>query len=117
MPRIDPFNPDELGMDSYLALFDAHMQAHSITDNDKKKALLLCSLGIKSFAILVNLTAPDMPADKTYAQLCDILKSHYVSKPSYHRSLHLFQNRRKMVNESLNDLYADLKRLADDCIV
>ena len=43
------------------------------------------------------------------------MKKHFITKPSYHRSLCLFQQRRKKEGESLKDLYADLKRLAKDC--
>ena len=39
----------------------------------------------------------------------------FITKPSYHRSLVLFQQRRKKDSESLRDLFADLKRLAKDC--
>ena len=44
-----------------------------------------------------------------------LLESHYKITPSYHRSLILFQQRKKKAGESLRDLYADLKTLAKDC--
>ena len=73
------------------------------------------SLGPKTFGLLGDLTAPDMPTAKTYAELTKLLKDHFSNKPSYHRSLCLFQQRRKHMNESLRELYANLKRLAKDC--
>ena len=73
------------------------------------------SVGSKVFSTLSDLTAPDLPSDKTYGELIDLLKAHYVTKPSYHRSLCLFQRRVKKSDESLEQLYADLKRLAKDC--
>ena len=56
-----------------------------------------------------------MPTSKTYDELVDLLKKHYITKPSYHRSLVSFQQRRKSEGKSLKELYADLKRLAKDC--
>ena len=115
VPKFPQFNPSELQFDKYLSLFQANLNAYDITDEDKKKNFLIISLGSKVFDTLSNLTAPELPSDKTYNELVQLLKTHYVSKPSYHRSLCLFQRRVKNSNESLKDLYADLKRLAKDC--
>lgn len=113
--KICQFNPDELSFEVYLNLFEAHLATNEITDDAKKKNYLFVSVGAKVFGTLANLTAPDMPTTKTYAELIDLLKGHYVTKPSYHRSLVSFQQRRKVEGESLKELYADLKRLAKDC--
>ena len=115
VPKIPQFNPNELQFEKYLALFQANLAAYDITDEGKKKNFLIISLGSKVFDTLSNLTAPDLPSDKTYNELVDLLKAHYVIKPSYHRSLCLFQRRVKKSSESLKELYADLKRLAKDC--
>ena len=115
IPKIGNCNPDELSFDVYLALFEAHLATNEITDEAKKKNHLFVSIGTQAFFTLANLTAPDMPTDKSYGQLIDLMKSHYITKPSYHRSLVLFQQRRKLENESLKELYADLKRLAKNC--
>ena len=69
------------------------------------------SLGSKTFYTLCNLTALDLPSDKTYAELITLLSDHFVSRPSYHRSLCLFQQRRKYPIETLKEVYVDLKNL------
>ncbi|XP_076035355.1 uncharacterized protein LOC143021633 [Oratosquilla oratoria] len=94
--KIGPFNPEELPFDVYLALFEAHVATQDITDP-------------------ANLTAPDMPSTKTYDELITLMKNHFITKPSYHRSLCSFQQRRKVEKETVKELYADLKRLAKDC--
>ncbi|XP_076038422.1 uncharacterized protein LOC143023696 [Oratosquilla oratoria] len=113
--KIGPFNPEELPFDVYLALFEAHVATQYITDAGKKKNQLFVSIGTKMFGILANLTAPDMPTTKTYDELIELMKNHFITKPSYHRSLCSFQQRRKIEKENVKELYADLKRLAKDC--
>ena len=44
-----------------------------------------------------------------------MLKEHFVTKPSFHRSLCMFQQRRKSPTESLKEVYMDLKSLANNC--
>ncbi|XP_076049279.1 uncharacterized protein LOC143029951 [Oratosquilla oratoria] len=113
--KIGPFNPEELPFDVYLALFEAHVDTQDITDAGKKKNQLFVSIGTKMFGILANLTAPDMPTTKTYDELIELMKNHFITKPSYHRSLCSFQQRREVEKETVKELYADLKRLAKDC--
>ena len=87
VPKIPPFNPDELQFEKYLSLFQANLDVYEITDEDKKKNFLIISVGSKVFNTLSDLTAPVLPSDKTYDELIGLLKAHYVTKPSYHRSL------------------------------
>ena len=93
----------------------ANLDAYNITGEMKRKNFLIILISCKVFSTLSDLTAPDLSPDKTYGELIDLLKEHYVTKPSYHRSLCLFQRRVKKSEKSLKELYVDLKRLAKDC--
>ena len=115
LPKIPQFNPDEISFDMYLVMFEANLSTYEITDSDKKRNFLIVSLGTKVFSMLCNLSAPSLPNEKSYDELVALLKKHYITKPSYHRSLCLFQQRKKVQGETLKELYADLKRLAKDC--
>ena len=115
LPKLPEFNPKEASFDVYLDLVKANFTAHSITSDDKKKNILLISLGLKAFTTLANLAAPKNPSDLSYEEIVKALGDHYISKPTYHRSLVLFQQRKKVDSESLNDLYSNLKRLGKDC--
>ena len=83
VPKIPQFNPDELQFDEYLCLFEANLAAYDITDEAKRKNVLIISVGSKVFSTLSDLTAPDLTSDKTYGELIDLLKAHYVTKPSH----------------------------------
>ena len=75
-----------------------------ISDAEKKKNVLLVSVGTEIFAVLGNICAPDLPDTKSYDELLGLLKAHYDVKPSYHRSLLAFQQRNKKGGESLKEL-------------
>ena len=94
--KLPEFNPNDLGFDVYMNLVDANFVAYSITEETKKKNLFLVSIGTKNFGILANLAAPKQPTELSYSELVKLLKTHFVTKPSYHRSLLSFQQRRKV---------------------
>ena len=84
LPRIPEFNPKEADFEIYIDLVKATFTAHAITDEEKKKNILLVSLGLKAFTTLANLAAPGSPSDLSYDGIVKALKSHYVTKPTYH---------------------------------
>ena len=115
--KIDPFDPKKIKLEVWLSMLQAHFGHYGINDDTKKKNSLLISLGTETFSVLASLCAPSLPHDDTlkYDDIVSLLKTHFIVKPSYHRSLIKFQQRKKNRNESLRDLYADLKALASDC--
>ena len=100
IPKLPAFDPKELQIDLYISLIETNFAAYGVTDDDQKKNLLLISIGMKTFATLSNLTAPDNPTTKSYTEIVNLLKGHFTSRPTYHRSLLLFQQRKKESNES-----------------
>ena len=114
-PKIPPFAEDEIEFDQYIMLLEAIFSTHLVTEEARKKGWLMMGLGTKHFSTLCNLTAPDPPTAKTYSQLVELLKGHFVTKPSYHKSLCEFQQRKKQAGESVKEMFADLKGLANNC--
>ena len=115
MPKLPQFDPLKISFELYLSVIETTFSAYGIDNEIMKKNLLIVNIGMDTFSVLACLTAPDNPSDKSYDELIGYLKKHFITKPSYHRSLVLFQQRRKKEREGLKDLYADLKKLAKDC--
>ncbi|XP_064089269.1 uncharacterized protein LOC135203476 [Macrobrachium nipponense] len=113
--KIDHFNSSQITLDLWLSLLEANFSNLGIEEDMKKKNVLLVLIGTDVFSALGSLCAPDLPHTKTYDDLVAVLKSHYIVKPYYHRSLIAFQQRKKRRDETVNSLYADLKALAKDC--
>ena len=90
---IPSFDPKEISLELYIDLFNSFISANGISEDERKKQILLSSVGLKVYSTLGNLCVPDVPSDKTFDEIIALLKQHYVTKPSYHRSLCLFQQR------------------------
>ena len=83
---------------------------------DKKKVAVSISLiGKTAYSTLKDLCLPDLPAQKRYDELAEILKSYYKPKvlevTEYYRFHHTFHSENEMVTEYANKL----KRLAVNC--
>lgn len=113
--RIPEFNADKLDLVCWLDLFNMHCEINEVTEDDGKRALLLSSIGIDTFSVICKLTAPSLPSTVAFNDLVTILKSHFITRPSYHRALCDFLQRKKKGNETVKAYYAELKQLAQKC--
>ena len=113
--RIPEFHPDKLELACWLDLFQMNCVVNDIQEENAKRALLLSSVGVETFATVCKLTAPKLPSEVPYNELVTVLKAHFITKPSYHRALCEFLQRKKRVNENVKAYYADLKQLAQQC--
>ena len=55
--------------------------ANQITNQDRKKALLLTMIGPTAFKLLRSLISPAKPDAKSYEQLVEAIKSHHNPTP------------------------------------
>ena len=91
----------------YAERLEDYFTANEITDNGKKRAVLLSSCGAKTYKLIRNLVAPGKPTDKSFAELVNIVKNHLNSRLSSivyrHNSTAVLENKeRQSSNTSLN---------------
>ena len=115
IPKLPSYDSQKISFENYLLMVESMFTTYGVSDETLKRNLLLVHVGMDIFNTLCSLTAPRKPAELQYEELIECLKRHYVVKPSYHACLHEFRTRVKKDCESLNDLYADLKKLALKC--
>ena len=65
---IGEFDSNQEDWASYTERLQQYFAANDIAE-DKQKAILLSACGIATYRLIKNLTAPDNPAEKTFAQL------------------------------------------------
>ncbi|GFR95808.1 hypothetical protein ElyMa_000953100 [Elysia marginata] len=111
MPKPDTFVKGCEPFTNYKERLDAYLEANSIAEN-KHMAVLLSSIGGKPYNILRSLTAPDLPSSKTYANLCQILQSHYCPKPLEIVERFKFHTRSQETGENIADFIEAIKRLS-----
>lgn len=113
--RVEPFYEDVEIWDAYVERLDQYFVANDVTENAKKRSILLSVCGAKTYNLVRNLCAPVKPADKSYDQLTELLKQHYNPRPSVIVQRFKFNSRVRQPEESVADFVADLRRLSEHC--
>ena len=113
--KVDEFRPDQEGWDQYTERLEHYFGANGITDSGKQRAILLTVIGAKAYSLLRNLVSPAKPGDKTFEELCALMKRHYNPVPSEIVQRCKFNSRFRNEGESVADFVASLRSLAEHC--
>ena len=108
------FQPGAEPIMAYLERLKAFLDANGIA-NDNRAAVLISTIGLKTYAVLRSLIAPDTPQSKSYADLVQALKTHYHPKRLIIAERYMFNQRSQHPGESIADYVAELRRLASTC--
>ena len=111
---MDAYNPDTDDWSAYVERLDLFFLANEIKD-DKKVAVLLTVLGTKAYSLLRTIIAPSKPAEKTYKQLVDAMKSYVEPKPIVIAERFRFHHRDQKEGETLVQYLAQLQKLTEHC--
>lgn len=84
-------------------------------DDVKKRALLLTAIDDMVYKTLRDLSHPELPKDKTYAELIELLNKQFVVRTSVFRERAKFYSARQYPNESIPNWFARIKNLSVDC--
>lgn len=99
----------------YCEVLEHFFEANMITDAGRTRAILLSSVGSKTYSLMRNLLSPDKPGDKSFMELTNMLQSHYNPKPSEIIQRFKFHFRTRAVNETVTEYVAVLQELAQHC--
>ena len=83
--------------------------------HEKRKAILLSVIGGETYTLLRTLTAPARPADKSFAEIVNLLQNHFSPAPSEIVCRYKFHTRSRQQGETVSTFMAELRRLADTC--
>ncbi|XP_077971637.1 uncharacterized protein LOC120337857 [Styela clava] len=111
---IGDFIEDQKNWPTYVERLEQFMIANEIADG-KKVSVYLSVIGRKTFMLVRDLVAPEKPATKTFADLCEVLKDHLSPEPLVQTERFRFHQRSQKHGESVLAFYADLKRLSTTC--
>ena len=116
LPNLENFNVHESAAGSkwkkYLLRFKNMMDAFEITDDKRKKALLLHYAGEDTFNIYTTFTGYD---NLNFTQLCEKLNGYFNPKKCVEYEVHKFRKLSQKEDESLDDFHTRLQLRADDC--
>ena len=112
--NIGSFDASTDNWSSYKERLEQFYEANDIAD-EKKVAVLLSVIGGKTYDLLRSLTAPQRPAERNFAQLCEILESHFSPKPLIIAERFRFYKRNQRSGETISEYCAALQRLTEHC--
>ena len=79
--KIEEFNENDSWVE-YTERVKQYFAVNEITDNHKKRAILLSVCGAKTYKLIRNLVNPRKPPDKSFAELVTLVKNHLNPRPS-----------------------------------
>ncbi|GFR99856.1 hypothetical protein ElyMa_006383900 [Elysia marginata] len=79
---VSPFDEKEDTWQAYCERLEHFFTANEIATEPKRKAILLSSVGPKTYKLLSNLVAPRKAGDVSYKEIVDVLQKHHNPRPS-----------------------------------
>ena len=100
---------------NYLERLEFYFMANDIESDNKKKAIFLSSVGPDTFRLIRDLCTPSRPNDKTFPEICDLLKQHVSPDPNIIVERCAFYGRSRKESESVAEFVAQLRHLSRHC--
>ena len=78
-------------------------------DEARKVSVLITVIGPEVYKTLRDLCDPVLPQNKTYAELCEILRKHFSPQISVFKERRIFYELKQQVNETISQWCARVK--------
>ncbi|KAJ8049023.1 hypothetical protein HOLleu_01569 [Holothuria leucospilota] len=95
------YNSDIETWTEYIERMEHFFDANEISENEKRKAVLLSSVGPKTYKLMKTLLSPATPRDKTFTELVKLVKEHECPKPSPIVQRFKFNSRKQKKGETV----------------
>lgn len=82
---------------------------------EKRNAFLISSVGADTYKTIRDLCHPTLPKDKTFDELCDLMKKQFTIQVAIYRERNMFYNARQFATETVTNWFARIKKLSIDC--
>ncbi|GFR85947.1 hypothetical protein ElyMa_000708500 [Elysia marginata] len=102
------FNELEDTWNAYIERLEHFFVAIDIATEPKKKAILLGSVGPKTYKLLSSLVAPRKPGEVSLEEITDVLQQHHNPRPSTIMQRFKLNTRVRPQEESIRAYVAEL---------
>ena len=109
------FNSQMQSWEDYAEVMGYYFAANEIEDDQKNKAVLLASVGDKTYALIKSLCLPGFPTDKKFDELVALVQEHFAPKPSEIVQRYKFYTRSRQTGETVHQFVAALRNISKDC--
>ncbi len=110
----EEFKPEVHDFIVYRERLEQRFLALDVTE-DKKVPILLSSIGQSAYKTLKDMCFPEVPAEKTFKDLADILKRQYSSKTNPWKQRKLFFEMKQQDGEAIIEFLTRIKKIAAFC--
>ena len=112
---VGEFKDKEDSWQFYIDRLEQFFIANDVNNQNKKKAILLSSVGAKTYKLVTSLAQPQSPRDLTYNQIVGLVQNHQNPKPSAIVQRFKFNSRIRKPEESVRSYVAELRKLSEHC--
>lgn len=99
----------------YNSRIEQYFVAYNITDDNRKRAILLTSLSQEVYTRLMDLCFPDLPETKSFKEIGEILKETYKPVVTVYIERRKFYEAEQNEGESVANFLARLRGLTRHC--
>ncbi|XP_024921034.1 uncharacterized protein K02A2.6-like [Cynoglossus semilaevis] len=89
--------------------------ANGITEEARKRSILLSVCGAKTYKLIRNLATPQKPGEIPYANLVKLVRDHHNPKPSVIVQRFKFHSHFRKAGKSVANFVAELRQLSAHC--
>ena len=112
---VTAFDPSQEDWTSYAERLKHYFIANGVTDDEKKRAILISASGPATYKLLRSLVGAARLGTDSYEDLVKTLKDHYDPPPSFMVERYKFNRRERAPDESIAQFVAALRALAEHC--
>ncbi|CAF1540135.1 unnamed protein product [Rotaria magnacalcarata] len=76
--RLHEFDPSSYDWDDWEILFDTYIDVEGITDDTKKRNLLITALSVQPFKTLISICKPKKPNECSFQEILQKLRTNYT---------------------------------------
>ena len=113
--HVSEFDQENGVWTEYKERLEHYFEANYITDEVRKKHVLLAVVGGKTYKLLRSLCKPSLPGDQTFDELCEKLTNYHQPKLSDTVARLKFHKRHRRPGETVAEYMAALMELTEHC--
>ncbi|KAK3743868.1 hypothetical protein QZH41_016473 [Actinostola sp. cb2023] len=110
--KVDKFDAKSQSWEDYIEVMGHYFVANGIEDQPQRKAILLASVGEKTYALIKSICQPSPPAEKSFNELVKLVQDHHTPKPSEIVQRYKFHTRSRKDGETIHEFVAELRSLS-----
>ena len=113
--RVHEFDPTSYDWDDWEVLFNTYIDVEGVTDDTKKRNLLITALAVQPFKTLISVCKPRKPTDYSFSEVIEKLRTNYKRVTFSSTERVKFFATRQQTSQTLTDFANGLRDKTETC--